>query len=219
MNLPFSTEQFLEVFRDYNTAIWPAQIAAYLLGLVAVAVVALRRGKSGWIVGGILAAFWIWTGIVYHLMFFAQINEAAAVFGGLFVLQGAFFLFAGVLKPRLSFSMRLDGYGIAGAVLVTYALFVYPVIGYLLGHGYPFSPAFGVAPCPTAIFTFGILLWTRGRIRWWILVIPLLWSLVGFSAVVKLGILEDAGLIVAGVVSTSMLLYRNRHTTRELSMA
>jgi hypothetical protein len=35
--LPFSPEQFLAVFVNYNNAIWPVQIAAYLLGSIAVA--------------------------------------------------------------------------------------------------------------------------------------------------------------------------------------
>ena len=30
--LPFTPEQFLAVFVNYNNAIWPIQIAAYLLG-------------------------------------------------------------------------------------------------------------------------------------------------------------------------------------------
>ncbi len=35
--LPFTLEQFLNVFATYNKAIWPAQILAYVLGAVAVA--------------------------------------------------------------------------------------------------------------------------------------------------------------------------------------
>ena len=30
--LPFTHETFIDVFRVYNTAIWPAQVVAYLLG-------------------------------------------------------------------------------------------------------------------------------------------------------------------------------------------
>ena len=30
--LPFTHEAFIDVFRVYNTAIWPAQVVAYLLG-------------------------------------------------------------------------------------------------------------------------------------------------------------------------------------------
>ena len=36
MRLPFTIEQFFAVFAAYNAAIWPAQIAAYGLGLAVV---------------------------------------------------------------------------------------------------------------------------------------------------------------------------------------
>jgi hypothetical protein len=34
MTMPFTVEDFFLVFRDYNAAIWPAQIIAMVLGLV-----------------------------------------------------------------------------------------------------------------------------------------------------------------------------------------
>jgi len=36
--MPFTTEQFFAVFAAYNQAIWPLQVAAALVGLVATAV-------------------------------------------------------------------------------------------------------------------------------------------------------------------------------------
>jgi len=35
--MPFTAEQFFTVFVSYNNAIWPIQIAAYLLGGITVA--------------------------------------------------------------------------------------------------------------------------------------------------------------------------------------
>ena len=35
--LPFTPEQFLGVFVNYNYAIWPIQIAAYALGALSIA--------------------------------------------------------------------------------------------------------------------------------------------------------------------------------------
>jgi len=31
--LPFTPEQFIRLFADYNRAVWPVQVVAYLLGL------------------------------------------------------------------------------------------------------------------------------------------------------------------------------------------
>lgn len=209
MDLPFTTEQFLTVFRDYNTAIWPAQIGAYLLGIGALGLAGRDSSMSDRLICLILATFWVWMGAVYHLLFFWAINPAAVLFGGLFLAQGVAFLSIGLRRSPLRFSTRSDLYGGIGGVAVLYALAVYPALGAWLGHGYPQAPMFGVAPCPTTIFTFGLLLWTRGRVPVWLLVIPTLWALIGTTAAVSLGILEDTGLLVAGLLGTGLLLYRN----------
>ena len=107
---------------------------------------------------------------------------------------------------------------ITGALFLAYALIVYPLLAISFGHGYPRTPAFGITPCPTTIFTFGLLLWTDDYLPKYVLVIPALWSLIGFSAAVQLGVYEDFGLVVAGVVGTAMIVYRDRKTARLLPL-
>ena len=57
---------------------------------------------------------------------------------------------------------------------------------------------FGVAPCPTVIFTLALLLLSNAR--WRLVFIPLLWSAVGGSAAVLLAVPQDYGLILAGAL-------------------
>jgi hypothetical protein len=209
MDLPFTTEQFIAVFERYNPAIWPLQIVAYALGVVAVAVTLKPVRRSDRVIGAVLAIFWIWIGVTYHLVYFREINPAATVFGAFFVAQGVLFLFVGVVRPRLVFRAGLSASSMLGGLLILYSMVAYPIIGSLLGHGYPRSPSFGVAPCPTTIFTFGLLLWTRARPPTYVLAIPLIWSAIGFSAAFTLGIYEDIGLPIAGVLGTALLLWRD----------
>ncbi|HEY6951569.1 MAG TPA: DUF6064 family protein [Bacteroidota bacterium] len=208
MNLPFTQEQFLSVFEHYNHAVWPAQIILNLLGLGAVVLAVKRLDSSNRIIAGILATLWVWIGLAYHLAFFASINPAANIFALFNVLQGMLFLVLGVVRPRLSFGFRSDIYGYVGALFVVYAMILYPALGYTLGHVYPKAPTFGL-PCPTTIFTFGLLLWTDMKLPRIVLVIPLLWSIVGFTAATTLGIREDIGLLVAGVLGTGLILFRD----------
>jgi hypothetical protein len=208
MQFPFTTGQFLGVFEAYNLAIWPAQVVAYALGVAAVVLAIWPRPSSDRIVSAVLAGFWLWNGAVYHIGFFRQINPAALAFGMLFVVQGALWLVAGVLRPRLSFRAAPSAASMLGGVLVLYAMVAYPIIGMLMGHAYPHSPSFGVTPCPTTIFTFGLLLWTAPRLPLYLLVIPLLWSLLGVSAAIALGVPEDLGLLVAGLAATTVLVWR-----------
>ena len=214
MRIPFTVEQFFDVFETYNTAIWPVQVLAYVLGIVALAL-AFRESKlSTLIVSGILALFWIWMGIFYHIIHFSVINPAAWIFGIVFVLQGLLFLLVGTIFQRLAFRFTLKPLPIIGACFIFYATVIYPLLGISFGHSYPRSPMFGVAPCPTTIFTFGLLLWATKPVPAYLLVIPLLWSIVGMSAAVNLRVPQDYGLVVAGVLGTALILIQNRKAKR-----
>jgi hypothetical protein len=201
--LPFTTDQFFAVFEAYNRAIWPAQVTAYVLGVLAVALAARGGARNGRRVAGVLALFWLWTGVAYHWAHFSQINRTAYLFGAVFVLQGVL-LAAAAVRGTLAFRFRPDARGWMGAALMAYALAVYPLIGHLLSHGWPRSPVFGVAPCPTTIFTVGLLLWT-GRAPRNLVIVPVLWSLVGASAAVLLAVREDLGLLAAAAAGVWML--------------
>ena len=84
----------------------------------------------------------------------------------------------------------------------------YPVLGYFIGHRYPQSPPFGLTPCPLSVFTFGLLLFTDSRVPKWILAIPFLYALGGILPV-SIGVTEDLAMLLAGVVGTAMILYRD----------
>jgi hypothetical protein len=204
MQLPFTIEQFLAVFAAYNTSVWPMQIILNLLGILAIGL-CFRSTVPSQVIAAILAVLWAWTGVAYHWMFFAAVNPAAKIFALLFIAQAGIFLVLGMLKRSLVFGFEKSWKSYIGAVLLLYGMLVYPVLGHILGHTYPSCPTFG-APCPTTIFTFGLLMWTKGRVKWYILILPLIWSLIGFGAALKLGIYEDVGLLVSGLVGTIVLL-------------
>jgi hypothetical protein len=185
------------------------QIVIYLLAVTALLLSVKETRYSDRIISTILAFFWLWIGIAYHLTFFTSINQGAYLFGGLFIVQGILFFVTGVWHQKISFKPHLNAYSIVGAVFILYGLLIYPLLGYFLGHTYPQSPTFGL-PCPTTIFTFGLLLWTDRKFPKYLLIIPLIWSMIGFLAAVKLGVLEDIMLLITGLVATAMILYRDR---------
>ena len=97
----------------------------------------------------------------------------------------------------LRFKFRRDLKSTIGLSLILYALLIYEVIGYASGHGLMKGPLFGVAPCPTTIFTIGVLLLASGGWVIWLAIIPIMWSVIGSSAAGLLGVPEDFGLAVA----------------------
>jgi Family of unknown function (DUF6064) len=197
--LPFTREQFFGVFADYNDAVWPAQLVAYLLGLAML--VALRRPslQSDRVIGAGLGLMWLWTGVAYHAGFFARINPAAMAFAALFVVQGLLFLHATLLRRDLGFVAGRGPRPWAGWALIVYAALVYPLIG-AAAHGYPAMPTFGITPCPVTLFTFGTLLVAQGPVPRRLLVIPWLWALIGGSAAFLLWVPQDWPLLLSAVL-------------------
>ncbi len=218
VKLPFTVDQFFEVFRRYNEAVWPAQWVLLALALVAIAGALRATPRTSRIVSAILSCLWLWMAIAYHIAFFSKINRAALIFGALFVVQGILLLPLGAHKETVRFQLRRDLAGMLGAMLVIYALVVYPALGVAFGRTYPTLPTFGL-PCPTTIFTLGLLLWTGPTMPRRVLVIPLLWTAIGSTAALLLAVREDFGLAVAGLIVVSVLLRERRGDRPRLATA
>ncbi|MDP3690421.1 DUF6064 family protein [Bradyrhizobium sp.] len=213
--LPFTSEQFRSVFVDYNNSIWPAQIAAYLLGGIAVALLYRKTPHGDRIIAGILAMMWLWTGVGYHALWFSSINKAAYAFAVLFILHGCYLLYAGVYRGLIGFGLRPGLPAVIGGAFVVYAAIFYPMIGVAAGHAYPAMPMFGVTPCPVVILTFGLLLLTVRPVPRWLLVVPFIWSLIGGSAAILLQVPQDWLLLVSGAITVPLLVFRDRQTMEE----
>jgi hypothetical protein len=209
VGLPFTIEQFLGIFEKYNLAVWPMQIVLVLIAVLTLILSLKKISYSDKTISIVLGFFWLWIGIVYHLAYFTAINEAAYLFGVLFIIQGLIFLFAGGIKSKLSFKFQSSFHGLIGSLFILYALVIYPILGNSFGHVYPKNPTFGL-PCPTTIFTFGLLLWTDKVVPKYVLVIPLIWSIIGFSAALSLGVKEDFGLLIAGILGFILIFLRDR---------
>jgi hypothetical protein len=156
---------------------------------------------------------WAWTGIAYHIFFFGRINEAALIFGVMFVAQAAILVFFGIVRhtPQFGRPPPLDAR--AGILLAAYALFFYPLIGLLAEGRTAATPMFGVSPCPVTIFTFGILLLAQGRLPWLVAAVPLIWAMIGGSAAVLLGVVQDWAL-PAGALLYVWLAFRRMFAPR-----
>lgn len=212
--MPFTLEEFLAVFRRYNEDVWPFQGVLILFGIAAVVMILGEINRFSRWVHLVLAILWLWMGLVYQILYFSEINRVAWFFGIFFVIQGLLFGYFAI-NGAPDFKFRADTWarGVLGWLFIVYALLVYPFLATIFGHSYPEMPTFGL-PCPTTIFTFGLLLWTHGKVPWYALVIPFLWSLIGVSAALGLGMWEDMGLGIAGVLGTLVLAFGQRAGTK-----
>jgi hypothetical protein len=208
MQIPFTAQQFFEVIARYNETVWPAQVLLHALALFAVALVLLRHRWSGALVSAVLGALWAWTGAAYHLAFFTAINPLAHLFGAASLLAAAVFFWEGVVRGRLQFRLARSLRSAVGGGLVVFALLAYPLWSTQAGHAYPQLPSFGL-PCPTTLFTIGLLSLLVPPYPRSPFVVPVAWCLVGVQAAVLFGVTADLALLVAAAQGL-VLMFRPR---------
>ncbi len=199
MSIPFNIVQFFDIFARYNESVWPMQVILVVLALAAIVSLYIRQPFGGRLIAAVLTLLWAWMGIAYHFVFFTAINPAAWLFGAVFLAGAGWFALTGVLNGRMRFSPRGGAHGWAGWILILFALVVYPLLGLYFGHRYPAMPTFGL-PCPTTIFTIGILMFAMPPVPRSVFIVPVLWAAVGSMAAFRLGVFQDMGLLAAGLV-------------------
>jgi hypothetical protein len=204
MKIPFTVEQFFAIFQIYNEAVWPAQALLLALALIAVSLVFMKRRFSGPAVSAILALLWGWIAVVYHFAFFTRINPLAYGFAVLSLIGAGIFFWQGVVRRKLEFEVGSHLRSYTGVTLIVFALLVYPTWSWLAGHSYPAMPTFGL-PCPTTIFTIGLLAFLKAPAPRSPYIVPVLWSAIGGQAAFLLDVPQDLGLAAAGVVGIVML--------------
>ena len=205
MNIPFSVEAFYGVFTAYNTAVWPMQLPLMALGVLAVVLLTRQRSYSSIGISSILALLWVWQALAYHLAFFTIINPLAYAFAAVFLVGAAVFFWQGVYRNKLIFRPTPGWRGWAGWGLLIFAFLIYPAWTYLTGHRYPAFPTFGL-PCPTTLFTIGLLAFLVKPYPRSPLVVPVLWCFVGSQAAFAFDVHADLGLIVAGAVGLALMV-------------
>ncbi|MCX6247263.1 MAG: DUF6064 family protein [Bacteroidetes bacterium] len=209
MKTPISTDPFFSVFEKYNHAIFPVQIILFLLSLLAFIAIGSKIKQKDKFVAGILGIIWIWTGIVYHWVFFSHINILALGYGVVFILQGLFLVWEGVILYNLKFVFRMTVQALLGYFFILYGLIFYPVVGYLIEPNLSGTMSIGL-PGPTIILTFGFLLLCDKKFSKYLLIIPSLWAVIGISAIIKLGFYQDTMMLIAAIIADVMILRSKR---------
>jgi drug/metabolite transporter (DMT)-like permease len=208
MDMPFTAEQFHDVFRAYNEAVWPSQIVLIGLALVGIFLAMRPRRWSHAVVSAILAVLWAWLAVAYHIAFFSRINPLAYAFAALSLVGAAIFVWDGVVQRRLRFEWNGSIRSWSGAAFVGFALVLYPAWSSLAGHGYHYMPTFGL-PCPTTLYTVGMLSFLVAPYSRRPHVVPIVWSAIGAQAAFFLAVPQDLSLIVAGLAGVVLLLRNN----------
>ncbi|HUW74839.1 MAG TPA: DUF6064 family protein [Methyloceanibacter sp.] len=206
--LMFSPETYYRLFELHNAELWPAQVLAFIGGLAILAMLVRRPPWAGRTISTLLAAAWACVGFAYFFERYATINLAAPYFGWTFLVQALLILAGGVLAGRLRFDKPITAAGKAGFALFFFGLLVQPLMGPLLVRLWPGLELFAIAPDPTTMATLGILL-AADRIRWELLVIPVLWCGVTGATLATMGAPEALLMPAAGLLAILLAAYRS----------
>ena len=201
--ITIDVKEFLDLLGTYNTDIWPMQIFIALFGLLAIYFIFRPSAHSHRIITFFMALCWLWVGIVFCFKYWTQILGLAYVFGGICAITGLLLLYA-AFRNRLIFRYSKDWRSVAGLFFILYGVIGYQALGYIFDHTYPQLFAFGLVPCPTAIYTIGLFMLADRKIPVLYLLGPIILSTAGFK-VVPLGVYEDIILIVAGIFAVFII--------------
>lgn len=209
MNIPFTTEQFFEVIKNYNTSFFPVQLILLIAGGAALIFARSPKEISNRIIVVFLGVLWIWIGIAYHIVHFTSINKAAYGFGALFILQGLLFLTDAFITKRIKFGFNPGIKDYAAYVFILFGLVFYPVLIYFLEGSLGLTISLGL-PCPSTIFTFGFLMLAGKSLPKYYLIIPIIWTVIGTSAAFNFGVYPDYMMPVAAITALFFLFKDTR---------
>jgi len=175
--LLFSPRVYYRLFELHNRALWPAQVLALAFGL-AILVMLLRRVRARErSIPVLLGVLWMWIAWAFFWERYATINWASVYVAPVFGLQGLLLIGSALWGP-LGFGRNGKIADFAGVGLLALALAVYPLLAPVMGRPWPAAEIFGLAPDPTVVATLAVLALTGGRVRWLLMIIPLLWCAV-----------------------------------------
>jgi hypothetical protein len=213
MKIPFTTEQFFEIIAKYNQAVFPAQLLLLLAVILSVILIHSKKSMRNSLIGGFLGFLWLWTGIVYHFMFFTEINKAAYLFGGLFVLQGLLFFRETFYRKKLEFGFSGKPMEFVAYFFLAFGAVIYPILIYFLENSTEKTISPGL-PCPSTILTFGFLMLTSAKLPKYLLIIPALWTVVGTSAAINFGVYPDFLMPISALFAIICLFTRKKMTAK-----
>ena len=208
--LSFKTSEFFPVLEQYNQDFWPLQVLAFVLAL---AIVLLSVKNTKWktrVIFSLLAFFWLWTGLVFCLLYWGPNYIYAYFFALIFTIQGGFFIKQSI-QPSFNFTFKIGFRSTIALLLLVYAMLGYQILGIALDHIYPRFFSVGLVPCPTIIFTLGLFLLANKKIPNYLLILQIIGA---FSLVIAVfsGIYEDIGVLIAGIVAIILILPKRPKT-------
>ncbi len=193
-----STEVFWTGVGAYNETMWPIATAMIVAAALLTWRVFLRPGaKTDMWMKAFLSFVFAWNGVVFFLVFMK--NPLSMFIGApLFIILSLLFA-ADILTKKTHFQLPGPTWKKGVTVFWIVLVFLYPVIGWPLGHVYP-KTLLPVFPCPLTVFAIALVAAAAPNVDKKIFVLLLPWALMGLPKCFgALDCYEDCILFASGV--------------------
>ena len=196
-------EVFFKNVSAYNVSIFPMQIITLVVAVILTYLLFVRPSA---IVNKLIKVYLSLTFIWFVFMF--PFEGVLKITFGLLHLAIAIFFFIDIFTAKTEFKFpETSGKRTFMLFFIFSAFALYPLIEYMSGHIYPKVLLFGVAPCPTVIFSLALLIGAVpkvGKLIFILLIFPAIFS--GLSVPIMLGVWADLLLLVSGIYGLIILI-------------
>jgi hypothetical protein len=196
-------EVFFKNVSAYNVSIFPMQIITLVVAVILTYLLFVRPSA---IVNKLIKVYLSLTFIWFVFMF--PFEGVLKITFGLLHLAIAIFFFIDIFTAKTEFKFpETSGKRTFMLFFIFSAFALYPLIEYMSGHIYPKVLLFGVAPCPTVIFSLALLIGAVpkvGKLIFILLIFPAIFS--GLSVPILLGVWADLLLLVLGIYGLIILI-------------
>jgi len=196
-------EVFWNNVSAYNVSIFPMQIITLVVAVI-LTFWLLVKPSAG--INKLMKAYLSFTFVWFVFMF--PFEGVLKIIFGLLHLAIAMLFFIDIFTAKIEFKFpETSGKRTFMLFLIFSAFALYPLIEYMSGHLYPKILLFGIAPCPTTIFSLALLIGAVpkvGKIIFILLILPAIFS--GLSVPIMLGVWADLLLLFTGVYGLIILI-------------
>ena len=196
-------EVFFNNVSAYNVSIFPMQIITLVVAIILTYLLFVRPSTA---VNKLIKAYLSLTFVWFVFMF--PFEGVFKIGFGLVHIAIAILFFIDIFTAKVEFKFpETSGKRYFMLFLIFSAFALYPLIEYMSGHLYPKILLFGVAPCPTILFSLALLIGAVpkvGRLIFILLIFSAIFS--GLSAPIMLGVWADLLLLVSGIYGLITLI-------------
>jgi hypothetical protein len=193
-----STEVFWTRVGAYNETMWPIAIAMIIAAAFLTCRVFLRPGaRTDMWMKAFLSFVFAWNGVVFFLIF---VKNPISVFTGapLFIIVSLLFA-VDMFTKKTHFQPPQATWKKGVTIFWIVLVFLYPVIGWPLGHVYP-KTLLPVFPCPLTVFAIALVAAAAPNVDKKVFIVLLPWALIGLPKCFgALDCYEDCILFASGV--------------------